>query len=138
MLPFFRRFGYNSNDKEEAIMDCRTAESLVNAYINRTLPVEQLEDFIKHVRSCPSCYEELETYYIVHFAIRHLDDEDGENMTFDMHKMLEQDLHNREHYVHRRKIRKVLHVFLRVIFLLLVLGLLIFAAMQLGYIQISI
>ena len=119
-------------------MDCRTAESLVNAYINRTLSVEQLEEFIKHVRSCPSCYEELETSYIVHFAIRHLDDEDGENMTFDMHKMMEQDLHNRENYVHRQKIRRVLHIFLLVLFLLLVFGLLVFAAMRLGHIRIPI
>ena len=73
-------------------MDCRTAESLVNAYINRTLPLDQLEEFINHVRSCSSCYEELETYYIVHFAIQHLEDENKENnVTLDMYKMLKQD-----------------------------------------------
>ncbi len=119
-------------------MDCRTAESLVNAYINRTMSVDQLEDFIRHVRSCPSCYEELETYYIVHFAIRHLDDEDGENMTFDMHKMMEQDLHNREHFVHRQKIRRILHALILVLFFLVVMGLLVFAAIQLGQIQLPV
>ena len=116
-------------------MDCRTAESLVNAYINRTLSLEELEEFIKHVRSCSSCYEELETYYIVHFAIRHLDDE--ENVSFDMHKMMEQDLHNQENYVHRQKVRKVLYFLLLILFILLVFGLLVFAAIQLGHLEIS-
>lgn len=120
-------------------MDCRTAESLVNAYINRTLPLKQLEDFIQHVRSFPSCYEELETYYIVHFAIRHLDDENEENnTTLDMHKMIEQDLHNRELYVRRKKLHKILRLLLLVLFLLLVAGLLAFTAIQLGHVKISI
>ena len=118
-------------------MDCRTAESLVNAYINRTLPLDQLEEFIDHVRSCSSCYEELETYYIVHFAIQHLEDENEENnVTLDMYKMLKQDLHNRELYVHRKKIQKVLRLLLLVFFLFVVMGLLIFTAVQLGHIKI--
>ena len=118
-------------------MDCRTAESLVNAYINRTISLDQLQEFIRHVRSCPSCYEELETYYIVHFDIQHLyDDRDESNMTLDMRKMLEQDLHNREHYVHRKKIQKILRLLLLVLFLLLIMGILVFTAIQLGHVKV--
>ena len=47
-------------------MDCRTAEGLVNRYIEHELPVNELEEFLEHVQNCPSCYEELETYFIVH------------------------------------------------------------------------
>ena len=47
-------------------MDCRTAEGLVNRYIEHELSVNELEEFLEHVQNCPSCYEELETYFIVH------------------------------------------------------------------------
>lgn len=86
-------------------MDCRTVESLVNAYINRTMTVDELEEFIHHVRECSSCYDELETYYTVYFAVRHLDS-DKCNETMNMHKMLEEDLRNRERFVRRRRFRR--------------------------------
>ena len=55
-------------------MDCRTAEGLVNRYIEHELPVNELEEFLEHVQNCPSCYEELETYFIVHEVTQQLDD----------------------------------------------------------------
>lgn len=55
-------------------MDCRTAEGLVNRYIEHELPVNELEEFLEHVQNCPSCYEELETYFIVHEVTAQLDD----------------------------------------------------------------
>ena len=47
-------------------MDCRTAEGMVSSYIEHKLPVNELEEFLDHVESCSSCYDELETYFIVH------------------------------------------------------------------------
>ena len=44
-------------------MNCQTAESMVNRYIEHDLSVDELEDFLEHVENCPSCYDELETYY---------------------------------------------------------------------------
>lgn len=68
-----------------------------------------------------------------------LEDENEENnVTLDMYKMLKQDLHNRELYVHRKKIQKVLRLLLLVFFLLVVMGLLIFTAVQLGHIKILV
>ena len=46
-------------------MNCQTAESMVNRYIEHDLSVDELEDFLEHVENCPSCYDELETYFIV-------------------------------------------------------------------------
>lgn len=56
-------------------MNCQTAESMVNRYIEHDLSVDELEDFLEHVENCPSCYDELETYFIVHAAMQQLDEE---------------------------------------------------------------
>ena len=53
-------------------MNCQTAESMVNRYIEHDLSVDELEDFLEHVENCPSCYDELETYFIVHAAMQQL------------------------------------------------------------------
>ena len=47
-------------------MDCRTAEGMVSSYIKHDLPLNELEEFLDHVQNCSSCYDELETYFIVH------------------------------------------------------------------------
>ena len=60
-------------------MNCQTAESMVNRYIEHDLSVNELEDFLDHVENCPSCYDELETYFIVHAAMRQLDEESGDS-----------------------------------------------------------
>ena len=36
--------------------------------------VDELENFLEHVENCPSCYDELETYFIVHAAMQQLDE----------------------------------------------------------------
>ncbi|MFV0528806.1 MAG: anti-sigma factor family protein [Lachnospiraceae bacterium] len=102
-------------------MDCSTAEKLVTAYINRTLSPRQLEEFIKHVESCPSCYEELEIYFTTDYAIRQLDNKNMDAW-LDIKKILKQDLHNKKRFVHRRKIRHSLLIAVGVFMLMLILG----------------
>ena len=59
-------------------IDCRQAETLVARYIKHTLSTDELEEFLDHIEHCSSCYDELETYFIVHEAIQQLDEkEDG-------------------------------------------------------------
>ena len=70
-------------------MDCRTAESMVTRFIDHSLSVNELEEFLDHIETCPSCYDELETYFIVHEAMQQLDEkEDG--TVLDFKKLLEQ------------------------------------------------
>ncbi len=38
---------------------------MVMPYINHQLDEVQLEQFLKHIKSCSSCREELEIYYTV-------------------------------------------------------------------------
>ena len=64
-------------------IDCRQAETLVARYIKHTLSTDELEEFLDHIEHCSSCYDELETYFIVHEAIQQLDEkEDGTVLDF--------------------------------------------------------
>lgn len=90
-------------------MDCRTAQSLINAYINRTLTIDELEHFLKHVENCPSCYDELEIYFIVYYAMMRLDDKEG---TFDMNTLLKEDIRRRKLRVSSYRIQEMVLVVL--------------------------
>ena len=76
-------------------MDCREAGKLVNAYIDGSISDAELEQFIAHVRSCPSCMEELETYFTVDYALQALNDEQ-ELFSYDIRQILIDDLEERE------------------------------------------
>ena len=73
-------------------MNCQTAESMVNRYIEHDLSVDELENFLEHVENCPSCYDELETYFIVHAAMQHL----------------EEDIRRSKHYILKMRFRRAL------------------------------
>ena len=71
-------------------IDCRQAETLVARYIKHTLSTDELEEFLDHIEHCSSCYDELETYFIVHEVTQQLDD-DSSDSVLDFKKLLEQD-----------------------------------------------
>ena len=72
-------------------IECRIAESMVTQYINHSLSVDELEEFLDHISHCSSCYDELETYFIVHEAIQQLD-EPEDSSVLDFRKLLDQDI----------------------------------------------
>lgn len=83
-------------------IDCLTAEGMVSKYIRHTLSVDELEEFLDHVESCPSCYDELETHFIVYEALQQLDEkEDG--TVLDFRKLLEQDIRRSRRTIRQRK-----------------------------------
>lgn len=73
-------------------MDCKEAKNKVNGYIEGTLTDKECSDFIEHVRTCPDCYDELETFFIIGYTLDYLDSKDNRERSFDMHKLLEEDL----------------------------------------------
>ncbi|MCI6004517.1 MAG: zf-HC2 domain-containing protein [Blautia sp.] len=95
-------------------MDCRAAEGMVTRYISHTLSLEELEEFLEHIESCSSCYEELETYFIVHEAMLQLDDEDEDAM-LDFKHLLEQDIRKTRRYIYKKKVTNILSAILFVI-----------------------
>ena len=44
-------------------MTCLEAQSKIMAFIENKLPDDELKEFIKHVKNCENCSEELEIYY---------------------------------------------------------------------------
>lgn len=88
-------------------MNCQTAESMVNRYIEHDLSVDELENFLEHVENCPSCYDELETYFIVHAAMQQLDEESRDS-TLDLRELLEEDIRRSKHYILKMRFRRVL------------------------------
>lgn len=76
-------------------MNCREADRKINGFINKTLTFDEMEAFIRHIRSCPACYEELETYYTIHYGLEFLDhDKPIGNM--DVSRHLEEELSKQE------------------------------------------
>lgn len=88
-------------------MNCQTAESMVTRYIEHDLSVDELEGFIDHVENCSSCYEELETYFIVHAAIKQLDEE-SKDSTLNFQELLKEDIRRSKHYILKMKFRRAL------------------------------
>lgn len=110
-------------------MDCRTAESMVNRYINRTLTGKELENFLKHIEQCSSCYDELETYYIVHEATKQLDEE--EDSAFDIKGLLKEDIRKARTEIMRNKISNRIAYVLSGSAILVFLGYLLYVILEL-------
>ena len=89
--------------KERKNMNCRIAEGMVNKYIDHTLPLNDLEDFLEHIEKCSSCYDELATYFIVHKAMQQLDDNDSGSV-MDFKRLLEQDIRKSRRYIRKKKL----------------------------------
>ena len=82
-------------------MDCKMAQSLVIPYINDQLDDETLEGFLNHIKGCKECYEELEIYFTIQYALQKLD-EDGK-VSFNIQTMLNENLKASRKLVKRRK-----------------------------------
>ena len=63
-------------------MNCLEAQSKIMAFIENQLPDDELREFIKHVRSCKNCYEELDIYYTLIVGMKQLDESDNISTDF--------------------------------------------------------
>ncbi len=98
-------------------MTCNECQKLIPEYLNNQLNKKELEAFISHVRSCPVCYEELETYFIIALATRVLDE--SAEVSYDIKDMLEQDLDDKEKTLNKKKRRFILLLAMILLFLIL-------------------
>lgn len=85
-------------------MDCKEAQAKIPNYINGTLSSREMENFIAHIRACPVCYEELETYFTIHLAVATLDE--GKPDFYNFSGKLEKDLQQKEHMLRRGRAAK--------------------------------
>ncbi len=63
-------------------MNCLETQSKIMAFIENKLPDDELREFIKHVRSCKNCYEELDIYYTLIVGMKQLDESDNISTDF--------------------------------------------------------
>jgi hypothetical protein len=63
-------------------MTCLEAQSKIMAFIEGKLPDDELKEFIKHVRNCDNCSEELEIYYTLIVGMKQLDNEENLSTNF--------------------------------------------------------
>lgn len=54
-------------------MDCRTADKMIIRYIQRELDDDETAAFLKHIRTCQSCRNELEINYDIIDCLKALD-----------------------------------------------------------------
>ncbi|WP_253288551.1 anti-sigma factor family protein [Blautia sp. MSJ-19] len=113
-------------------IDCRIAESMVTKYINHTLSINELEEFLDHIEHCSSCYDELETYFIVHEAIQQLDEKD-DGSVLDFRELLEQDIRRTRRHIRQKRWLHFLSVLLFSAVLIAVAVFAIFLAMEIKH-----
>lgn len=85
-------------------MECREAQSLIVPFIKNELPMEQVEQFLKHIANCKDCKEELEIYYILMFGLQQLDEENATDLN--LHGQFEARLAKSYSDIRKRKNRK--------------------------------
>lgn len=84
-------------------MNCKEAQRLLVPYINGELEEKEEGEFVRHVRRCPECYEELEVYATVFAGIRQLD---GDEEEVDYRTLVEDSLENSEEDVRDERFLK--------------------------------
>ena len=88
-------------------MTCKEAEQMVMPYITDELTDKELAEFLEHIESCASCYEELEIYYTLYAGLSQLD---GENESVDMRNLMRDALHASHLRVRGRRTFNVYYV----------------------------
>ncbi|MCD8249124.1 MAG: zf-HC2 domain-containing protein [Lachnospiraceae bacterium] len=74
-------------------MNCKQVQRLLVPYINGDLEEREEDEFVRHVRHCSECYEELEVYSTVFAGIRQLD---GDEEKVDYRTLVEDSLKTSE------------------------------------------
>lgn len=82
-------------------MTCLEAQSNIMAFIDKKLPDDRVSDFVKHMRYCPNCSEELEIYYTLIVGIRQVDNQEELSPNFKVE--LDNELSRLEHKVKQAK-----------------------------------
>lgn len=76
--------------KQKKKLTCKEATKMVIPYIDGQLCDKDLRSFVNHIKECPECREELETYYIVYKGLMQLDEQ--EELPMNIMEALEEDL----------------------------------------------
>ena len=85
------------NKKNEETLTCKEATLMVIPYIKKEVCDKDLRKFVKHIKECKDCREELETYYIVYKGLMQLDEK--EELPMNIIEALNNDLEISNHHL---------------------------------------
>ena len=101
--------------------ECRETVAMIPAFLSDSLTDRELRRFLLHVRTCPRCYKELETNYMVERTVAYLNEDLPSDTPLDLTPLLDSELEDKTARLGRDR---VMRLFLMVIFLF-TLGLII-------------
>lgn len=90
---------FHKKIKPDFPSDCREIQKLNGEFICGELPYKTELAFVKHVRKCPSCMEELKAYFMFYTTVRYLNEYGDSNIpqTVDvLLKKIEDEEYNRK------------------------------------------
>ncbi len=108
-------------------MNCIDVQRLIVPFINEKLNIEQLEEFVHHVRSCPNCMEELEVYYVLLAGMKQLDEDKELSANFNQDLMDLLSL-SEDRIIHN----KFLHIRKRIVLIILITLVAIISSYRIG------
>ena len=97
--------------KEIEKLTCKEAEKMVMPYIDRQMCDDDLRRFVNHIKECPDCREELETYYIVYKGLMQLDEK--EELSMNIVEALNDDLEISGHHLRNMSLFYVFTVIIK-------------------------
>ena len=106
-----------------AKIECAKAQKLIQPYLDDELKTRACAEFIAHIRECETCRHELETSFIVEYALKYLDDDKMDN--FDIQGLLEEQIIRSERRMQRRQVLSVLMWTAIILMAVLIAGILI-------------
>ena len=108
-------------------MNCIEAQRLIMSFIDDKLDINQLEEFINHINSCPDCMEELEVYYVLLAGMKQLDED--KELSNNYHQDLMNRLKQSEDLIFRDKMN---HIRKRIILSIMITLVAIISSFRLG------
>ncbi|MFA9463702.1 MAG: anti-sigma factor [Velocimicrobium sp.] len=69
-------------------MTCMETQRNMKLFIDDKLDIEQLEEFLLHIRSCESCREDLDVYYTILSSIKFLDEDKNSSEQMDVERFI--------------------------------------------------
>lgn len=76
-------------------MDCKDAEKAIHRFIDDEMETKELESFIKHMKSCESCREEMAIQFLVSEGMQFLED----GSAFDLQRELDKKMEDAQHKI---------------------------------------
>lgn len=101
-------------------LTCREVRKMIPGYIEDRLPDRDLTRFLRHIRGCRSCYEELETNFMIRKTVEYLDLDTDASESLNLKPMLRKDIAAKERRLQRKSFLKRVRVMVLLITLILI------------------